>query len=93
MRNRSWVRCHEWPSYFACAIDCGFFAADGKAALLARSIVIRGFVVADGRVALLARSIVASLAQMAEVSLRYIHGRCIDVALAGATPCPDILSA
>ena len=71
----------------------GFFAVDGRAGLLVRSIVIHGFIVADGRVALLTRSIEASLPRMAEVSLRYIHGRCINVALAGATPCPDILSA
>ena len=34
-----WVRCHRWPSCFACAIDRGFFAADGRTALYARSIV------------------------------------------------------
>ena len=54
MRDRSCVRSREWPSCFACAIDRGFFAADGRAALLVRSIVIRGFVAADGRAALLA---------------------------------------
>ena len=26
----TWVRCSGWPSCFACAIDRGFFAADGR---------------------------------------------------------------
>ena len=35
----TWVRCSGWPSCFACAIDRGFFAADGRTALCVRSIV------------------------------------------------------
>ena len=35
----TWVRCSGWPSCFACAIDRGFFAADGRTALRVRSIV------------------------------------------------------
>ena len=41
--------------------------------------------------ALLARLIMGLLPRMAEVWLHYIHNRCIDVALAGVAPCPDIL--
>ena len=39
VRDRSWFLCREWPSCFACTIDRGFVAANGRAALLARSIV------------------------------------------------------
>ena len=35
MCNRLWLW-HEWLSYFVCAIDCGFVAADGRR-LVARS--------------------------------------------------------
>ena len=49
VHDRSWVRCHEWPGCFVCAINHGFFAANGRAALLVQSIIIRGFVAADGR--------------------------------------------
>ena len=35
----TWVRCSGWPSCFACAIDRGFFAVDGRTALPVRSIV------------------------------------------------------
>ena len=45
VRNQSWLLCHRWLSYFACANDRGFVAADGRAALLARS--IEGLVAAD----------------------------------------------
>ena len=27
--DRLWLLCHEWPSYFACTINCGFVAVDG----------------------------------------------------------------
>ena len=87
------VCCREWPSCFACTIDRVFFATDGRAALLCAIDLIRGFVATGGRGALFARSIVASLPRMAVVSLRYIQDPCIDVALAGAAPCPDVLCA
>ena len=35
----TWVRCSGWPSCFACSIDRGFFAADGRTALRVRSTV------------------------------------------------------
>ena len=35
----TWVHCRGWSSCFACAIDRSFFAADGRTALRARSIV------------------------------------------------------
>ena len=67
MRALSIDRCLGWPSCFACAINRGFFAADGQTALHVQSIVAS--LTRMAKSALRARSIVGLLPRMAEVWL------------------------